>query len=276
LTRNGLPTDEDFWGSAYHERQEQSWVAVQSLPPGAYLDGGAYSEERLQMVGASLAAGSKVRALEPLSYEPVKYDHSTTFDMERSHARYSNNVVHSTRARTQTRLEAWDDFFQAATLGRRVTLMGVQNNMSDPMQAHVVQRPAVLTIDKSLTTISIVPESNGNFAEGLEESILEKGTMFHIDRIQLICPATDAKLLHDVLARRLTEDEKPRAVVLEYTELSSSADFGPPPSRAHGGGSGGQRQRVFLLEESKADKDVFVNALTSLWLEKRNDHSMWF
>merc|ERR1712167_89164 len=119
-----------------------------------------------------------------------KYDQRDTYDMERSHARYSNNVVHSTRARTQTRLEAWDDFFQAATMGRRVTLMGVESGPGlDPAQAPVVKRHAVLTMDMSLTTVSIAPESQGNIQEGSAEdpagfdNILEKGMTFHIDRI---------------------------------------------------------------------------------------------
>lgn len=151
-----------------------------------------------------------------------------------------------------------------------------QSQQSGNTQAGVLKRQAVLTIDKSLSSISIMPESQDNIqdgsAEGLDglDSILEKGTMFRVDRIQLVCPATDAKLVHDVIARRLSDDEKPRAVVLEYAE-QSMRDFGPV--RGPGGGS---RHRLFLLEESEGEKDVFVNALTSLWLERRNDHSMWF
>lgn len=77
-----------------------------------------------------------------------------------------------------------------------------------------------------------------------------------VDRIQLICPAADFMVFfgNDVL----TNEEKDRAVFVQYITTVS------------------ERHRVCFLEESTAAKTKFVQALTALWLEKRNEDAMWF
>lgn len=76
--------------------------------------------------------------------------------------------------------------------------------------------------------------------------------------IQVICPATDFMMLFEQVNTHLTEQEKARAVLIQYITEDDV------------------RKRVCFLEESESAKDCFVQALTALWLETRNDHSMWF
>jgi len=65
-------------------------------------------------------------------------------------------------------------------------------------------------------------------------------------------------LLFSQVDSLLDESELRRAVLIQYLSDAS------------------ERRRVCFLEQSDAAKDEFVQALTALWLEKRNDHSMWF
>merc|ERR1719231_1506160 len=79
-----------------------------------------------------------------------------------------------------------------------------------------------------------------------------------VDNIQVVCPLTDFMLLSDVVEAQLDESERARAALVQYLAEN------------------GESQRVCFLEESENAKDRCVQALTALWLEKRNDHSMWF
>lgn len=199
--------------------------------------------------------------LETLSYMPVRYDVNSTIDAERSHSRYSKIVVHSTRARTQKRSKAWEEWLRAATTGRSVTLLmgaGFESDSSEgPKGAKVSlgspsKVQAMFYIDRALSKLSILPAASQS-----DGSAVQPITIL-VDNIQVICPLMDFMLLADVVENQLDEGERARAALLQFKT------------------DGTEQKRVCFLEESESAKDRFVQALTALWLEKRNDHSMWF
>lgn len=206
--------------------------------------------------------------MESLSYVPVRFDVSPTIDVERSHARYSKIVVHSTRARTQRRSKAWEDWLRAATAGRSVTVLlsmpapGKEKEAEKASEQAATGKllcdkiPAMYYLDRALTKLSILPadsRSDGGVT-GNSSSLIT----IPVDNIQVICPATDFMLFFDQVDAGLSDAEKARAVLLQYTTEDS------------------ERKRVCFVEETETAKERFVQALTALWLEKRNDHSMWF
>lgn len=75
---------------------------------------------------------------------------------------------------------------------------------------------------------------------------------------QVICPAADFLLFLERAEALLDEAEKKRAVMLQFSDEDCEG------------------RRICFLEESPTAKENFVQALTAIWLEKRNDHSMWF
>merc|ERR1719375_1356112 len=95
--------------------------------------------------------------MESLSYSPVRFDATSTIDVERSQARYSNLVVHSSRSRLQKRSKVWEDWLRAATAGRNVTLLSgfseeTPRARADGSSAASVRRcPARYFLDRALT-----------------------------------------------------------------------------------------------------------------------------
>jgi len=195
--------------------------------------------------------------LESLSYMPVRFDVNPTMDVERSHARYSKIVVHSTRARTQRRSKAWEEWLRAATAGRAIVLLiGIPD--SDTPLSVCSKLPAMYYLDRALTKLTILPAESREDESNPNESNTKSVITILVDNIQVICPATDFMLFFDQVEAQLDESEQRRAVLLQYTTEDT------------------ERKRVCFLEESEHAKDRFVQALTALWLEKRNGHSMWF
>jgi hypothetical protein len=200
-------------------------------------------------------------SMESLTYTPVRFDHHSTIDEERSHSRYSKIVVHSTRARTQRRSKAWEEWLRAATAGRSVTLLlgsGFQAPRTD--KAHEAMElasyskvQAMYYLDRGLTKLSILPADS----DGMDSAA--QAITIPVDNIQVVCPLTDFMLLSEVVEEQLDEGERARAALLQYVSPEGS-----------------KQKRVCFLEESENAKERFVQALTALWLEKRNDHSMWF
>lgn len=211
--------------------------------------------------------------LETLSYLPMRFDESPTIDIERSHARYSKIVVHSSRARTQRRSKSWEDWIRVANAGRAVTLLSGVSQAGDAdagavagegagagegaeaggggAKGSVARIPAMYHLDRTLCRLSILP------VEGVD--IMPIPIM--VDSIQVICPASDFGLLFDQVDTSLSEAEKGRAVMIQYVTDAEDTTG---------------RKRVCILVETEVEKDCFIKALTALWLEKRNDHSMWF
>jgi len=200
-------------------------------------------------------------AMETLSYVPVRFEVSSTVDVDRSQARYQKIVVHSSRARTQRRSKAWEEWLRAATSGRSVTLLfgAGFHSPRDGAQAQALagdcrKVKSTYFLDRGLTKMSIIPADPGS---GTDETSPAPVTIL-VDNIQVVCPLTDFMLLSEAMEQQLTEEERSRAALVQYlTEDNVS-------------------KRVCFLEESENAKDRCIQALTALWLEKRNDHSMWF
>jgi len=194
--------------------------------------------------------------IESLNYIPVRFDESPTVDVERSQARYSTIVVHSSRARTQRRSKAWDDWLRAAAAGRNIMLLSGVHATPDHEAGDESVRicnkiPAMYYLDRGLTKLSVFPiEAKENTDSGVITVL--------VDNIQVICPAIDCMSSFDYVEQQLDESERERAVFLQYSAEDAKG------------------RRLCFLEESEHAMDRFVQALTALWLEKRNDHSMWF
>lgn len=198
--------------------------------------------------------------MESLSYIPVRFDVGTTIDVERSQARYSNLVVHSSHARLQRRSKCWEDWLRAATAGRNVMLLsgGFPEQTPSQLKEGALETPrtacekvpARYFLDRALTRISIMP------VEQAGESLASRASLADtilVDSIQVICTATDFKLFADHVEFQLDDAERRRAVLIQYlTEVQPK-----------------QRRRACFLEATPQDKDRFVQAMTALWLEKR-------
>lgn len=205
-----------------------------------------------------------LHAMDTLSYVPVRFDVSNTVDHERSQARYSKIVVHSSRARTQRRSKAWEEWLRAATAGRKVTvLVGAGFNSTQPGAAQNAlpgdceKVSAKYRLDRGLTKISIVPSASCPEDEEDNTSALTPVTIL-VDNIQVVCALTEFMLLSEVMEAQLDDSERSRAVLVQYLS------------------EGNESKRVCFLEESENAKDRCIQALTALWLEKSQNHSMWF
>lgn len=187
--------------------------------------------------------------MESLSYVPVRFDESTTVDMERSQARYSKIAAHSTRAQTQRRSNGWEEWLRGATTGRDITYLEGLGDSSDKSDGAFIKLPATYHVDRSMTKLWIIPANQS-----------DSSVTVVIDFIQVICAATDFMLLLDQVEAKLDETERSRAILIQYKDSKD----------------GDERRRICFLEDSSASKERFIHALTALWLEKRNDHSMWF
>lgn len=224
------------------------------LEPGQRWAGACCSSSSTahqEVAGSSgLADASPLQRLESLSYTPVRFDEGSTIDIERSQQRYSKIIVHCTRARTQRRSKSWEDWLRAATAGRAITLLNLHSEGADDEAgtASVEKIAAMYHLDRTLNKLSILP------AKGEQLPAIT----IPLDFIQVICAASEFVLFFDQVKESLDESERSRAVLLQYTS------------------EGSERKRACFLEESVAAKERFVHAFTALWLEKRDDHSMWF
>jgi len=106
-------------------------------------------------------------------------------------------------------------------------------------------------LDADLDVLSINPDS--------KVSSVAKHTCV-VNRIQVICPAAEfAWIVEDIdVLASLSEADKGKAILIQY---SSDDD---------------DRARVCFLEQNSGKRDRFVQAMTALWLEKRNEQSLWF
>lgn len=180
--------------------------------------------------------------LESLTYTPVRFDAEGPSGIERSKARYPA-LARGGRTWTQRRAKAWEAWLLAAAAGRAITLLGP--DAAGPPASRI---PATLFIDRGLSMLSILHTSG---APASPVTIL-------IDSIQVICPVTDFMMLADRPAAQLEESERSCAVLLQYSTEAL------------------EHQRLCLLEESEAARERFLQVLTALWLEQRDNHSMWF
>jgi len=199
------------------------------------------------------------KPLETLSYTPTRWDRKPTVDMERSESRYSKIVVHSSRARTQRRSKAWEEWLRAAAAGRTVTLLkgagfhtpgATASEEDSPGKCEKIE--ATYYLDQELTKISILlPGDTDGFQAQPPITIL-------VDNIKVVCALTEFMLLSEAMEAQLDDAERSRAALIQYL------------------GEDNTPKRVCFLEESEDAKDRSIQAITALWLEKRNNHSMWF
>jgi len=196
-----------------------------------------------------------LQPLEALSYTPFRFDEGQTIDVERSHQRYSDTLLHSNRATTQKRSKAWGNWISAATAGRAATLLtGIPEPGDQQITRPLVPVPAKYYLDKSGTCLSIWRPQPGT------DAAMTEVLSITIDTIQVISPVMDVASCRGHLdASNLSAAEQRCAVLLQYTE-DDKVD----------------RRRACLVVESEAARDDFVQGLMALWLETRKDHSMWF
>lgn len=199
------------------------------------------------------AGAAPLQPLESLSYQPLRFDVGHTVDVERSHQRYSNIVLHGNRAMTQKRSKAWGNWISAATAGRAATLLtGLADGDQKPTRP-LVPVPAKYFLDRSGARLCVRPDR--------PDAAAAEALAIALDNIHLICPVTDAASVSSHLdVSKLSAAEQRCAVLLQYSEEDGKVD----------------RRRACLIVDSEAARDDFVQALTALWLERRNDHSMWF
>lgn len=204
--------------------------------------------------------------LESLSYSPVRFDVASTIDADRSQARYNNLVVHSSCSRVQRRPKDWEAWLTAASGGRNVTILSgfpedtpraTTDGQSESPPCKFKRTPARYMIDRALNKVSIfdVPGDRANSSSAsVADTIL-------VDNVQVICGAADFTLFADHLDAQLDETERRRAVLIQYLKDDGKTSL---------------RRRICFLEATPQDKDRFVQAMTALWLEKRNDGSAWY
>jgi len=216
--------------------------------------------------------GRSTDPIESLAYSPIRFEVSPTIDLERSQARYSNLVIQSSRARLQRRSKVWEDWLRVATAGRAIELLlGYPNDDKVPQtpkgkdgskssSVTVKKTAATYFLDRALTRITILPVEQAN-ADASPENPGPQVEIVPVESIQVICTATDFMMFADHVESHLDEEERKRAVLLQYLQDEPK----------------GQRRRVCFLEASPQDKDRFVQALTALWLEKRSEQApLWF
>jgi hypothetical protein len=194
-----------------------------------------------------------LQPLESLSYTPFRFDVGHTVDVERSHQRYSDILLHSNRAMTQKRSKAWGNWINAATAGRTATLLTGIADGDQQSTRPLIPVPAKYYLDRSGTRLCIRPDG--------PDAVMTEALSITLDNIHLICPVTDAASCSSHLdVSKLSAAQQRCAVLLQYSEEDGKVD----------------RRRACLIVDSEAARDDFVQALMALWLERRNDHSMWF
>jgi len=182
--------------------------------------------------------------IQTLSYSPVSYDMCDTVDTSRSQERYSNALVHTARMNTRRQFLDRQAWLSSAVQGRHAMLLNSSN------QAVSLSRiPAKYFLDSNHSALSFLP--NGSEIPPV---------VIMMESIQAVCSLTDSMMRIAQWELHLTELEQKCGVLLKYRDDDA----------AH------TSKEICFLEESEAAKDVFVNVLTVLWLEKPQSHSVWF
>ena len=281
-TEDGKTANWELLGARYCAEEEEKVQVIPLSPSSPSGSGAPYtsSEEVIQIVtrgrttqnavderwycckqGASALGPNET--MECLSYLPDRFEDASTIDTERSHARYSKIVVHGARSRAQRRSRAWEEWLRGALAGRPVTLLKevedhvLGGSADDTLKPKSERISATYRLDRGLSTLSFdvaAPPLKEADSGGSVEHIIQPVVSLLIDNIQVICPASDFVFFFDQMETKLDETEKSRAVLLQY-KIDDS---------------GTQRKRLCFLEESSSAKEKFVQALTALWLDKRN------
>lgn len=184
--------------------------------------------------------------MESLSYQPLRFDvsHWQTIDVERSSTRYAKILgYNSPHGWVKQRSPECTGWMQNAELGQQITLLTPQPQAVDERLLCLENIPGMFVLDAEATMITI----------HLDSVILS----IPVDKIQVICPAMDVPNISFDLERGLEEEERDKSVLIQYV------------------GDNGERLRLCFLEESAQAKERFIQALSTIWFEKRNALDMW-
>lgn len=182
--------------------------------------------------------------IQTLSYSPVSYELCETVDTSRSQERYSNALVHTARMNTRRQLLDRQAWLSSAVQGRHAMLLNSSDEAAFPSRV-----PAKYFLDNNHSALSFLP--------GGSEIV---PVVIMMEAIQAICSLTDSMARIAQWELQLTEPEQKCGVLLKYRDDDAAQSS----------------KEICFLEESEAAKDLFVNVLTVLWLEKPQSHSVWF
>lgn len=195
--------------------------------------------------------------MESLAYSPVRFDGGTTLDESRAPSRYSDIIVCSTRSRTQSGSKAWSEWLRSATAGcdvaviRNIALtprtdgnlsLDTPNSSQHPFMMKI---PGKYQLDPLFTKLTIFTHESTELPA--EEEVID------LDKIQVVCTASDFPLFLNHLETQLNDVERNSAVMLQYVTDTSAT----------------KRNRVVFIESDEASKERFVQTFTALWLERR-------
>lgn len=184
--------------------------------------------------------------VESLHYSPSRFEVSSTFDIERSQARYAK--VSKVRYGCHRRGRLWEDWQHDATAGLPIILLSPFPGVTGCPASSVDKIPAKYFLDRGLTELTLLSTKLG---ESMMITIL-------IDSIQLICPAIAFSPLADEVNRLLSAAEKKQAVLVQYVTEAT------------------EWHHLCFIEGSVHKKDRCIQALTALLLEKRLNHGTAF
>jgi len=108
----------------------------------------------------------------------------------------------------------------------------------------MIKVPGKYQLDPMFTKLAI-------FTSACAELPAEEETI-DIDKIQIVCTASDFPLFLNHMETQLNEVERNSAVMLQYADTDST-----------------NRKRVCFIESDEVSKEHFVHAFTALWLERR-------
>eukprot|EP00811_Abedinium_folium_P001587 NODE_11453_length_1285_cov_8.512953.p1 GENE.NODE_11453_length_1285_cov_8.512953~~NODE_11453_length_1285_cov_8.512953.p1 ORF type:complete len:275 (-),score=45.31 NODE_11453_length_1285_cov_8.512953:270-1094(-) len=205
--------------------------------------------------GAEFALGGGVSAdpvVESLNYMPLAYDASqTTIDLERSHDRYKKLAMHSKHGwslGTAMPSAAW---MRAAASGMPVTIVTPAPAPVGTLRSACGRLQGMLYLDGNFTKVTLLSVELSN----------QLALRVRIDQMQVISPTSDSEFYGAVL----DPAELGLGVLIQYTladDNCGATDVGP--------------WQVCFLVAAAPSREAFIDGLTTLWLEKRNQRETWF
>lgn len=183
------------------------------------------------------------RPLECLNYSPLHYDASDCVDAERSMARYNSIARHNKHWHSPTHLKmSRMPWIQAMRSGVPIILLGPIMKDNDDPYCQKIRAKIFLARDCAQLKLAS-DETNVPFSKTI-----------NLNRIRVIGSASMFKQI----VVQLDESDKDQAVYVQYAAPSGGLTC------------------ICFLAASEQRKDEFIQALTTLWLEKQGDNDKWF
>lgn len=183
--------------------------------------------------------------VEGLNYIPLHYDSSESVDAERSMARYNsigrhNKNWHSPKHLIMSRMP----WIQSMCRGIPIILLGPIMKGGDSPFTNYQKIRAKVFLARDCAQLRVASdETNVAFSKTI-----------NLNKIKVIGSAS----MFEQIVVKLDECDKDRAVYLQYA------------------GSSGNATCICFLISPEQRKDEFIQALTTLWLEKQGDKDKWF